>query len=32
MDGSFRHLSMECRGDGLKVQTRRGYFAPAPEK
>jgi VWFA-related protein len=32
MDGSFRRLSMECHGDGLKVQTRRGYFAPAPEK
>jgi len=32
MDGTFRHLSMECKGDGLKVQTRRGYFAPAPEK
>jgi VWFA-related protein len=32
MDGSFRHLSMECRGDGLKVQTRKGYFAPAPEQ
>ncbi len=32
MDGSFRHLSMECKGDGMKVQTRRGYFAPAPEK
>src|SRR4051812_40041024 len=31
MDGTFRHLSMECRGDGLKIQTRRGYFAPAPE-
>ena len=32
MDGSFRHLSMQCRGDGLKIQTRRGYFAPAPEQ
>jgi VWFA-related protein len=32
MDGSFRHLSLECRGDGLKVQTRKGYFAPAPEQ
>lgn len=32
MDGTFRHLSMECRGDGLKVQTRRGYYAPAPDK
>lgn len=31
MDGTFRHLSLECRGDGLKVQTRKGYFAPAPE-
>ena len=32
LDGSFRHLSVECRGDGLKVQTRKGYFAPTPEK
>ncbi len=31
MDGTFRHLSLECRGDGLKVQTRKGYFAPSPE-
>lgn len=31
MDGTFRHLSLQCRGDGLKVQTRKGYFAPAPE-
>jgi VWFA-related protein len=32
MDGTFRHLSLQCRGDGLRVQTRRGYFAPAPEQ
>jgi VWFA-related protein len=32
LDGSFRHLSLECRGDGLKVQVRKGYFAPAPEQ
>src|SRR5882757_9118898 len=32
LDGSFRHLAVECRGDGLKVQTRKGYFAPSPEK
>jgi len=32
MDGTFRHMSMECHGDGLKVQTRKGYFAPAPEQ
>ncbi len=31
LDGSFRHLSVECRGDGLKVQTRKGYFAPTPQ-
>jgi VWFA-related protein len=31
LDGSFRHLSVECRGDGMKVQTRKGYFAPSPE-
>ena len=30
-DGTFRHLSMECHGDGLKVQIRKGYFAPSPE-
>jgi len=30
LDGTFRKLSVECRGDGLKVQTRKGYFAPKP--
>jgi VWFA-related protein len=30
LDGSFRKLSVECHGDGLKVQARKGYFAPAP--
>ena len=29
MDGTFRHLAVECHGDGLKVQTRKGYFAPS---
>jgi VWFA-related protein len=28
MDGGFRRLEVECRGDGLKVQVRKGYFAP----
>lgn len=32
LDGSFRHLSLECHGDGLKVQVRKGYFAPSPEQ
>jgi VWFA-related protein len=28
LDGGFRKVSVECRGDGMKVQTRKGYFAP----
>jgi VWFA-related protein len=32
LDGTFRHLSLECHGDGLKVQVRKGYCAPAPEQ
>ncbi len=31
LDGSFRKLNVECRGDGMKVQVRKGYFATAPE-
>jgi len=31
LDGTFRRLSVECRGDGLKVQTRKGYFALVPQ-
>jgi VWFA-related protein len=31
LDGSFRHLGVECRGDGLKVQVRKGYFATPPQ-
>jgi VWFA-related protein len=30
-DGSFRKLSVECRGDGMKVQVRKGYFAATPQ-
>ena len=32
-DGTFRHISVECKGDqgdNLKVQVRKGYYAPAP--
>src|ERR1017187_7412104 len=32
LDGTFRHIGVECRGDGLKVQVRKGYFAPSPER
>src|SRR5579863_5816604 len=28
-DGSFRHIAVDCKGDGLKVQVRKGYFAPS---
>ncbi len=33
-DGTFRHLAVECKGDGgenLKVQVRKGYYAPSAE-
>lgn len=30
-DGTFRHIAVECKGDGLKVQVRKGYFAPSPD-
>jgi VWFA-related protein len=31
MDGSFRKLTVECRGDSMKVQVRKGYFATTPQ-
>ena len=31
LDGTFRHISVQCKGDDMKVQVRRGYYAPAPE-
>jgi VWFA-related protein len=31
-DGTFRHIAVQCKGDGMKVQVRKGYFAPLPEK
>jgi VWFA-related protein len=31
LDGTFRHLGVQCQGDGMKVQVRKGYFAAAPE-
>jgi len=32
LDGSFHHVTVECRGDGLKVQVRKGYFATPPQE
>ena len=31
LDGTFRRLAVECRGDGMKVQVRKGYYAQAPQ-
>lgn len=31
LDGSFRHIAIQCQGDGLKAQVRRGYYALAPQ-
>ncbi len=33
-DGTFRRIGLECHGDngeGLKVQVRKGYYAPSPD-
>jgi VWFA-related protein len=29
LDGTYRKLDIECKGDGLKVQARKGYYAVA---
>ena len=29
-DGTFRHISLNC-GENIKLQVRKGYFAPAPD-
>ncbi len=33
-DGTFRRIAVDCHGDNgenLKVQVRKGYYAPSPE-
>ncbi len=30
LDGSYRKIDIEAKGDGLKVQSRKGYYAIAP--
>jgi VWFA-related protein len=32
LDGSYRKVSVECKGDGLKVQARKGYYAIPPDE
>ncbi|MDE3147993.1 MAG: VWA domain-containing protein, partial [Acidobacteriota bacterium] len=29
LDGTFRHIAVQC-GNGMRVQARKGYFAPSP--
>jgi VWFA-related protein len=31
MDGGFRRVAVECHGEGVKVQVRKGYYAASPE-
>ena len=31
LDGTFRRIAVQCQGDGMKVQVRRGYYALAPQ-
>lgn len=28
LDGTFRRISISCKGDSLRVQVRKGYYAP----
>jgi VWFA-related protein len=30
LDSTYRKIDIECKGDGLKVQSRKGYYAIAP--
>jgi VWFA-related protein len=32
LDGTFRHVTVECKGDGMKVQVRKGYYAVPPSE
>jgi VWFA-related protein len=31
-DGTFRRIAVQCKGDDMKVQVRRGYYAPVTAK
>jgi VWFA-related protein len=31
LDGRFRRIAVQCKGDDMKVQVRKGYYAPSAE-
>jgi VWFA-related protein len=31
LDGTFRKIAISCKGEEVKVQVRKGYYAPRPE-
>jgi VWFA-related protein len=31
LDGTFRKIAISCKGDDMKVQVRKGYYAPRNE-
>lgn len=31
-DGKYHHVDIQCKGDGLKIQSRKGYYALVPEE
>lgn len=32
LDGTFRKIDISCKGDGLKIQARKGYYAMGNEQ
>jgi hypothetical protein len=31
LDGKYHSLQVDCKGDGLKVEARKGYYAVKPQ-
>lgn len=31
-DGKYHHVDIQCKGEGIKVQSRKGYYAVLPEE
>jgi len=30
-DGTFRRIGLQCKGEDMKIQVRKGYYAPSPD-